>query len=160
MKRLTLIRHGAATDALEYHDIDRPLNTKGLKQAAVMGRLLKDAGFNFDQMFCSTAQRALSTATIIHGALHPANHSLCPDKALYTFDAKSLYHFIEMIDDRIEHAVIVAHNPGLSCVANDLLTESIREMSTCTILQMQLNINEWIAIKPRCGQLIALNTPD
>lgn len=158
MKQLTLIRHGAAKDPLGYKDFDRPLRKKGLKQAAAMGQQLKAQDFRFDQMFCSPALRALETAQIIYEATE-CSRPLLTDQDLYTFDTPPLYRFIEMIDDKIEHAVIVGHNPGLSYLAYDLLPNPVASMNTCTAIQMTLNINEWVEITSRCAQLLSINNP-
>lgn len=160
MKKLTLIRHGAAEDPSGYKkDFDRPLRKKGLKQATAMAQLLKQQGFQFDQMFCSPAQRALETAQIIYSEAD-ARRPLFADPALYTFDTQPLYRFIEMIDDNIEHAVIVAHNPGLSYLASDLLKAPVQGMGTCDAIQMSLNISEWVDIQARCAALLSFNSPE
>lgn len=159
MKKLTLIRHGAAKDPLGYkRDFDRPLRKKGLKQASAMGQQLRAQDFRFDQMFCSPAQRALETAQIIYEATE-SSRPLLLEQDLYTFDTQPLYRFIEMIDDKIEHAVIVGHNPALSYLAYDLLPNPISSMNTCTVIQMTLNIDEWVEITPRCAQLLSIDTP-
>lgn len=159
MKTLTLIRHGAAEDPQSYKkDFDRPLRNKGLEQAAAMGDQLRKQGFRFDQMFCSPAQRALETAQIIYDATE-SSRLLLAKQDLYIFDAQPLYRFIEMIDNNINHAVIVGHNPGLSYLALELLQTPIANMNTCTVIQMTLNIDEWIEITPRCAQLLSINNP-
>lgn len=160
MKRLTLIRHGAADAPLgRQKDFERTLNDQGLLEANAVGQLLRKHSFKFDQMYCSAAQRALTTAQIIYGTLAPNSQPLLAEQALYNSDLEPLYRFIEMLENDIEHAVIVAHNPGLSYLASDLLREPINGMSTCTVVQLQLNIDEWVAVQPHCGQLLAIDTP-
>ncbi|MEH6357674.1 MAG: histidine phosphatase family protein [Pseudomonadales bacterium] len=160
MKRLTVIRHGeAGAPPQGKTDFERPLNQSGLQEARSIALQLKQDDFNFDQLFCSTAQRTLTTAQIIHQAFEPNNRPLLTDQALYNFDIEPFYRFIEMIDDDIQHAVIVAHNPGLSYLVNDLLRAPVRSMSTCTVIQMQLNIEQWVDIQSRCAQLLTIHTP-
>lgn len=160
MKQLTVIRHGeAGASKGKQKDFARTLNERGLLEASRMAQQLRQQDFNFDQMFCSAAQRALTTAQIIHDALEPNSRPLLADQALYNFDLEPLYRFIEMIDDDIQHAVIVGHNPGLSYLVNDLLRQPIHGMNTGTTVQLQLNIKNWVDIQSRCGQLLTIDTP-
>ena len=160
MKRLTIIRHGeAGAPPRGEKDFDRPLNNQGTQEARNIAQQLKQDDFKFDQLFCSTAQRALTTAQIIHQTLEPNKRPLIAEQALYDFDLEPFYRFIEMIDNDVQHAVIVAHNPGLSYLANDLLHDAVRSMSTCTAITMQFNIKQWVDIQSRCGQLLAIYTP-
>jgi phosphohistidine phosphatase len=160
MKRLTIIRHGeAAAPPQGKTDFERPLNNRGRQEARKVAQQLSHDDFNFDQLFCSTAQRALTTGQIIHQSFEPNKRPLVAVQALYNFDLDPLYRFIEMIENDIQHAVIVAHNPALSYLANDLLGRPVRGMGTCTAIQMQLNIEQWVDIQSRCGQLLAIHTP-
>lgn len=161
MKTLTLIRHAeAAAPNGKQTDFERRLNERGKCEVEIMAKRLEKQDFSFDQMFCSSAQRALSTAQTIYDTLAPNARPLRDELALYNVDVEQLYRFIETIDSNIHHAVLVAHNPGLSYLANDLLREPIQGMSTCTVAQLQLNINDWIEIQTDCAQLLSYNTPD
>ena len=66
--KLVLVRHGES----EWNDLniftgwaDASLNTKGLKEAAEGGKLLKDGGYTFDVAYTSVLKRAIKTLWII-----------------------------------------------------------------------------------------------
>jgi 2,3-bisphosphoglycerate-dependent phosphoglycerate mutase len=64
MSKLVLIRHGESTWNLENRFTgwtDVPLTTTGVAQARSAGKLLKDAGFEFDLAYTSSLQRAVWT---------------------------------------------------------------------------------------------------
>ena len=64
MHKLVLIRHGESTWNLENRFTgwtDVPLTPTGVEQARQAGRLLKDAGFEFDVSYTSVLQRAVWT---------------------------------------------------------------------------------------------------
>jgi 2,3-bisphosphoglycerate-dependent phosphoglycerate mutase len=64
MPKLVLIRHGESTWNLENRFTgwtDVPLTTTGVAQARESGRLLKEAGFEFDIAYTSVMQRAIWT---------------------------------------------------------------------------------------------------
>jgi len=125
-----------------------------------MAKLLKKQGFNFDQMYCSGAQRTVTTTEIIYDALSLNKLPIREESFLYHVDLEHLYRFIESIDSDIEHAVLVSHNPGLSYLLSDLIREPIQNMNTCTVAQLQLNIDDWIEVQANCGQLISFQAPD
>ncbi|GAA3257975.1 hypothetical protein GCM10020258_18630 [Sphingomonas yabuuchiae] len=54
MKTLTLLRHAKSSwDDPVARDFDRPLNAKGRRAAAMIGRHLKAEGFAFDHVLAS-----------------------------------------------------------------------------------------------------------
>lgn len=64
MHRLVLLRHGQSTWNLEnrftgWTDVD--LTEQGCQEAAAAGRLLKEEGFEFDQVYTSVLKRAIRT---------------------------------------------------------------------------------------------------
>ncbi|MFC6438758.1 2,3-diphosphoglycerate-dependent phosphoglycerate mutase [Bowmanella sp. JS7-9] len=68
MYKLVLVRHGESQWNLEnrftgWHDVD--LTESGVAQAKNAGRLLKEAGFEFDQAYSSVLVRAIRTLNII-----------------------------------------------------------------------------------------------
>ncbi len=68
MKRLVLVRHGQSMWNLEnrftgWTDVD--LTDRGAEEAADSARLLKDAGFVFDQVYTSLLKRSIRTTWII-----------------------------------------------------------------------------------------------
>jgi len=67
MSKLVMIRHGQSQWNLEnrftgWHDVD--LTEKGRAEAAMSGRLLREAGILFDQAFVSVLTRAIRTLWI------------------------------------------------------------------------------------------------
>lgn len=67
MKRLVLVRHGQSQWNLEnrftgWKDVD--LTDKGREEAANAGRMMREAGFQFDHAFCSVLKRAIRTLWI------------------------------------------------------------------------------------------------
>lgn len=62
--RLVLIRHGESQWNKENRFTgwaDVPLSDKGIEEARNGGKLIKEAGLEFDQAYCSTLKRAIKT---------------------------------------------------------------------------------------------------
>ena len=67
MKRvLTLTRHAKSSwNHSDLSDFERPLNSRGLKNAPEMGKRLHDANYQVDIIISSSAARAVTTAELI-----------------------------------------------------------------------------------------------
>ena len=62
MKTLTLLRHAkSGWDDPVARDFDRPLNPKGQRAAAMVGRHMKALGLAFDHVVASPAARVVET---------------------------------------------------------------------------------------------------
>lgn len=159
MKLLTLIRHAKSSHGhVGLTDIQRPLNTRGLADTELMAGQLRDQKFTCDAVFCSPAVRARETAAGLFRDT-ASSGKLQTRPALYTFDMEALYRFIELIEPHINHAVIVAHNPAITLLANDLAFVDIDNVPTCGIVRFELAIEEWVDIAAGTGELLSFDYP-
>lgn len=65
---LVLVRHGESTWNMENRFTgwaDVPLSDKGLVEAHAGGKLLKEAGYDFDVCYTSTLKRAIKTLWVV-----------------------------------------------------------------------------------------------
>ena len=65
--RVIFVRHGQSVANLQdffYNDEDSPLTPLGREQAKDVGQRLKESGIKFDNLFCSTYERARETCRI------------------------------------------------------------------------------------------------
>ena len=66
MKKLYLIRHAKSSWSNPgLADFERPLNKRGLKDAATMGKVLKKTLLKPNRVLTSSARRALETVEIV-----------------------------------------------------------------------------------------------
>lgn len=68
MKKIVLVRHGQSMWNLENRFtgwIDIDLSLKGIREAEMAGKKLKEAGFTFDLAYTSVLKRAIKTLNII-----------------------------------------------------------------------------------------------
>ena len=113
---LWLIRHAKTANAADRADFDRPLLPQGKEDSVIIAERLGRYR-PLEIVYTSSALRALTTAEILSqvtGAnlINRANLYACsPDKLLLT---------IQEIGESIETAAIVAHNPSISVLANQL----------------------------------------
>lgn len=157
MKQLFLIRHAKsswADDSLS--DKDRPLNARGNRQLAPLGRAL-GAHHAFDDMvYASTATRARETlAGILPVTVPETRVRICPE--LYTFDHRNLVRWLQNLDD--ESVALVGHNPALLELAQWLTTSSITQLPTGSFIHLQLPVRHWHELGPGQATLEAFLTP-
>nr|WP_320048923.1 histidine phosphatase family protein [uncultured Desulfuromonas sp.] len=159
-KKLTLIRHAKSSwDDTDLKDIDRPLTRRGEKDAARVGRWLKDQQWRPDAFWSSHALRALMTTKIIASHTKLSLSSLSKKKKLYLADAEELLVILTNADDRIDHLALVGHNPGLLDLVKALTGEMLENLPTTAVYHIELPIARWADITPGSGQTLYHTTP-
>ena len=113
MKTLTLLRHAkSGWDDTVQRDFDRPLNPKGRRAAATVGRHLRREGVRFDHVIASPALRVQQTLDEVAGGY---GQPIEPhwDRRIYLASAATLIDLIRELPDTATAALLVGHNPGL-----------------------------------------------
>lgn len=152
MKTLTLLRHAkSGWDDPVARDFDRPLNPKGRRAAATMGREMKALDLAFDRVVASPAVRVVETIAEVEagygGALAPAW-----DRRLYLASAAGMLDVARETDDRVGSLLLVGHNPGLEDLVLMLvpdraggLRDSVEEKyPTATLVEMTFDTDRWV----------------
>ncbi len=123
MKRLTLLRHAkSGWDDPVARDFDRPLNRRGERAAALMGRFARDEGMTFDHLVASPATRVIETLdTFTQG--YGRSLETQWDRRIYLASSATLLDVVRDLPDSAASALMVGHNPGLEDLILDLVAE-------------------------------------
>lgn len=159
MKTLLLVRHAKSSwgdPALDDHD--RPLNERGLRDAPRMGRLLHERGIRPDVVVTSTAARALATAELIAAELGVDAASVVQEPRLYAAPADRIVRVAAALDERADTAMLVAHDPGTSDLANRL-DAGIERMPTCAVAQFTFDIEYWSELEDAVPASVRFDAP-
>lgn len=154
MKTLYLVRH--AKSSWKYprlDDFERPLNKRGRKNAPFMGSILRELKASPDIIVSSPANRAAMTARIIAAALDYPLDDIRYSEAIYEFGEKALIEVVKEIDDDVNQAMVVGHNPATNGLANYIGDQSIGNIPTCGVFCVELDIASWSNIKEHCGKV-------
>ncbi|QJP34983.1 histidine phosphatase family protein [Nonlabens sp. Ci31] len=143
MKRLIVIRHGKSTWELQVRDHDRVLTQRGIDDAHLIGEALKDLNVDPDQIWTSTAARALQTATLVSEYFNYSLSKLELKRELYTFSSDELIHVISNAEDAIETLVIFSHNNGITDLVNDLGSTRFDNVPTTGVVAIDFDSNSW-----------------
>jgi|SRR5579863_2986497 phosphohistidine phosphatase len=117
IRRLLLLRHAHAEPAGEsVEDVDRPLSARGRSEALEAAECIAAGHLRCDLLLSSPALRARQTATIVAAELDfPQRPAI--DADLYPGEPAAILRALGRCAERYRSVLIVAHNPGISELA-------------------------------------------
>jgi len=156
MKKLILIRHAKSSwDEPGIGDRERTLNKRGLKDAPIIGAALKKRGVQPDVIVVSLAVRAWTTAELIADELEYPREGLVQESSIYAAGLGALMDVVQNIDEEVETACLIGHNPGFEDLANSLIPGMVVEhLPTCGVVWMKLKSDTWGAVGVGDGVLV------
>ncbi len=154
MKTLYLVRH--AKSSWKYPNLDdfeRPLNKRGRKNAPFMGSILKNLKVAPDLVISSPANRAATTARIIADTIDYPLEKIHYNETIYASSEYDLVQVIQQLDDTVNQAMLVSHNPALTDLANTIGDTAISNIPTCGVFCVKVSISSWAKIGEQRGKL-------
>lgn len=167
MKILYLLRHAKSLwPASPVSDIERPLNKRGKRAAALMGAYFKTHGIAPEVVLCSPAARTRETLE----RLDEARGQRAPVrllKTLYLAPSERLLTTTRGLENELQSAMIVVHEPGVghfalamteadsSAARNDLE----RKFPTGALAVIAFPVERWRDIDEGTGRLVAFVKP-
>lgn len=151
-----MMRHAKSDwDASFGDDRTRPLNERGRRSAAAMGRLLSLTGRVPDAAITSPAVRARSTLEIAleAGGWH------CPvvvDDRLYHGGPDTVIEAVRDHAGRSARLMIVGHEPTWSMLIADLGGGAVRMVTGAVVA---LEVPEWPSLRRGSGRLLWMSIP-
>lgn len=122
MRRLILFRHAKTEPrSPEGDDRSRRLVGRGHVEAALMGRVLADAGYGCDLALVSPAVRARESWAELAPAFPGARAELRPE--LYDATPEEIIAETARGTELADTVIVVGHNPGLQELAVELLVD-------------------------------------
>jgi len=161
VKRLTLMRHAEARwkDA-DLSDLERPLNRRGNAAAESMARRLLELQLVPDLLLVSPARRTRQTAEILARELSIPARRVLHEEALYLASAADVLKVVQAIGPRVTHLLVVAHNPGVSELVQQLVPEAEASgLATAAVCSMTFDTAHWTAIGVAAVRDVQRETP-
>ena len=162
MKTILILRHAKSSWKFpDLSDHDRPLNRRGKRDAPAMGKILKDKNLVPDLIISSTAIRAKDTASEVakHSGYRGKNTEI---ESLYAAEPAAYLKVIRELADDYHRVLIVGHNPGVEELI-EILTGEIHVIPTCTLAQIEFDIDDWSELLLRGadrGRLVEIFRPN
>ena len=158
-KHLLIMRHAKSdwNDA-SLSDFNRPLNQRGLQNAPIMGKRLKEKGFNPELIVSSPAVRAITTCEIVVEELGLSKADIITDKNIYNADVKSLLAIINNLDNSKNSAALFGHNNGITDLTVYLTDADIFNIPTSGTVLIEFDTDDWAMISKNTGSVIFFET--
>jgi len=146
MKRLLIMRHAKSSwKDSEIPDHKRPLKKRGLKEAAYIGKVLKNKELIPDKIISSNAVRSADTATIVADKCGYKKEIEYTDK-LYMAESGAILELIHTQPDSIKTLMVIGHNPGMEALVQ-VLSRKVESLSTASVVYLQADIKSWKDLK-------------
>ena len=166
MKRLLLLRHAKAVASVDGDDFDRGLTASGEADAERVGDYIAAQGLQTDFVLCSGARRTVDTARIVIGRWSRPVETFA-ENALYEATWRLILALLRDLPSSASSALLVAHNPGVSDIGNQLAGEGDRnarlrmasKYPTSGLAVIELPAAGWTDLSPRSGKLERFVTP-
>jgi phosphohistidine phosphatase len=146
MKRLILVRHAKSSWEHNVSDHERPLSTRGFKDANNVSNQLIDQ-LHPDLVLSSDALRAKTTAEIFVSNLNISLEIFNLDHNLYDFSGNNLLRVIKSTTNAINELLVFGHNNAITSLANSYGNRYIENVPTCGVVVMEFETESWTEIK-------------
>lgn len=136
--RLLLMRHAKAGAGEGMPDHDRPLTEQGVRDAATMGRWLRDNGAEPDAVWCSSALRARQTWTAVAAALTgPPEPSY--QRSVYSAGPAQLLDLMREFPAMVVAPLIIGHNPTMQQLLVQLTGAAARSFPAAALALVEVD---------------------
>jgi phosphohistidine phosphatase len=154
MKTMFFIRHGKSNWKIpSLTDRERPLNDRGKRDAPFMARLLQERGVKPDVIISSPAVRAMTTTRFISRELLYPQERVVIDESLYLGTVEDLLSVVHSIQNSVNVAMIVGHNPALTLCADLLSGRDPDNIPTCGVVCIELHSERWDEVNRGSGTI-------
>jgi len=161
-RQLLLLRHAkSAWDTGAPTDFERPLASRGERDAPVMGSWMKKQGMVPTVVVSSPAMRAKQTAEAACERMGVKKKKIVWDERLYAASASQLLAVLEDYKKKPASLMLVGHNPGLEDLLIYLLGNKLeappdgKMLPTAAAASIELADN-WEQLAEGAGRLLSL----
>jgi len=157
MKTLSIVRHAKAKRPHKFPtDRERPLTKRGRRDARQIASRLARLEPPVDWIISSPAVRTRETVEPVLKTIEYADPVIW-EESVYHAQADTLLDVLRHAPDRVEHVVLVGHNPSMAELVAGLSAGSPQRlhlhMPPATLAHLRLEIFQWKQIRWGCGQL-------
>lgn len=163
-RMLTVMRHAKSSWSTGEADMDRPLSSRGRRDAAAAARWMTGAGLAFDLVCCSAARRTRQTwDALAAGGVQVARVDYVED--LYDATPATMYSIVREVPADLRRVLVLGHQPtvelfvrsaaspvddGATGLADGFRTSSFAVLSVPTT---------WADLDPSSARIVTFQTP-
>jgi phosphohistidine phosphatase len=155
MKKLIFVRHGKAEEPAEgISDLERSLTIKGKIMSGQVARDLRALEKSPGLIITSPAFRAIETALIFADEFGiSAEEIKIVSSIYYKMNLPSLKKMLSAAGKKSDTITLFGHNPSFTTLADSLCREGCDFIPKCGVVGISFDIDAWLEIKPKSGQL-------
>ena len=140
-------------------DFDRPLNHRGERDGPAMQDWLSKQDAPASWIWSSDALRALETSSFVRDAFGLTDTQVNTDHRLYLADPNMLSKVLRETPQDTASVALVAHNPGLTYLVNNLVATQITDnLPTFGVARLTYT-GLWVDLEPGQATLDFLISP-
>ncbi len=160
MKTLYLLRHAKSSwNDSGLKDFDRPLSSRGFRDAPAMAMRFASCGNQLQCIVTSPAKRASTTARLFANNIGFSSVDIASNADLYFAGTGMLLKVASMLGNEYSSAMLVGHNPAITEFANLMAVSNIDNVPTCGLVKLGLEIINWSDIKAGAAHLLEFDYP-
>jgi phosphohistidine phosphatase len=145
MKTLIFVRHGEAGHEAA-SDYKRGLTPAGKLQAENIAKLLLGQHLIPEAVLCSSATRTMETCDIICRDLNLVNDDVQTFLKFYSKGFEAYIDEVIALDNAIECAMIVGHNPAVSQLVNYFCKDEFLHLKPGSMVAVAFDMEDWNSI--------------
>lgn len=157
MKQILLMRHAKSSwEQPDLKDYDRPLADRGLHDAPMMGKFMRDSKHKPGWVISSPAQRAKETTMLSMEAAKVNEENISWSEDLYFGSVRDYVAAIQSTSDEYERVLLVGHNPLMESTAGILAgseQKAALRMPTAALVCLESFAGSWKNITPDTCQI-------
>jgi phosphohistidine phosphatase len=167
MLTLSLLRHAKSSwKNPTLPDRERPLASRGVADAPVMGRAMAERGIDPELILCSSARRTVDTLALVLPELKVEPKVVYED-SLYHPSPAEMLEMLRAIQPGANRVMIVGHNPEIQAFALDLIGSGpkhvrdrlMEKFPTAGLVVINFTAGLWSSIDVNSGSLNLFLTP-
>ncbi len=160
-KNLYLLRHARSDEKQsDQQDIERELNATGLQNATRMGMNFSRKPVQFDIIISSSANRALTTASLIAEQIKYDTKRIHQNPEIYEASVRTLLQVVNQLKEEWDSVLIVGHNPSITYLSEYITKSEIGNMTTCGVVHIKFAKLKWEEVSEGIGQMVSYEHPD
>ena len=154
MKTLLVLRHAKSSwKDPAVTDYDRPLSSRGKRDAPRIGKIIAAEEVRPDIILSSTAKRARRTAEDVSDAVGLSGTAVVLDSRLYLAGPAEIVDVVRNAGSDARCVLVVGHNPGLEVLVMRL-TGHAEPLPTAAVAAVGLPMDSWRSLELKVmGQL-------
>ena len=167
MLTLSLLRHAKSSwKNPGLPDMERPLSTRGMNDAPLMGCAMTERGIDPELVLCSSARRTVDTLALVLPELK-VEPQVSYEDGLYHATPEEMLKMLRAIQPGASRVLIVGHNPEIETFATDLIGSGPKHMRdrlrekypTAALAVINFTAGLWSSVDVNSGSLSLFLTP-